>query len=89
MAGNSGMINAYMILVRQPEGKILLGIFRCRWEDSIKMDCKEIRCEDSEWIQLAQYRFQWLTAVNIVMNVWFKKRLKICLSARRTFSCSY
>jgi hypothetical protein len=31
-----------MILVRKPEGKRPLGIARCRWEDNIKMDLREI-----------------------------------------------
>jgi hypothetical protein len=32
--------NAYRILVGKPEGKILLGIPRRRWEDNIKMDLR-------------------------------------------------
>jgi hypothetical protein len=34
--------NACGILVRKPEGKRLLGIPRHRWENSIKMDLREI-----------------------------------------------
>jgi hypothetical protein len=34
--------NLYKILVGMPEGKILLGIPRRRWEYNIKMDLKEI-----------------------------------------------
>jgi len=34
----------YRALARKPEGKSLLGIHRCRWEDNIK----EIRCEGLE-----------------------------------------
>jgi hypothetical protein len=34
--------NAYRILVGKPEGKRLLGRPRHRWEDSIKMDLREI-----------------------------------------------
>jgi hypothetical protein len=30
------------MLVRKPQEKILLGRYRCRWEDNIKMDLKEI-----------------------------------------------
>jgi hypothetical protein len=35
--------NALKILVEKPEGKILLGRPRHRWEDNIKMDIKEIK----------------------------------------------
>jgi hypothetical protein len=34
--------NAYMLLVRKPEGKRPLGRPRCRWMDNIKMDLREI-----------------------------------------------
>jgi hypothetical protein len=34
------MENAYKILVRQPEGKRLLGKPRYRWEDTIRMDLR-------------------------------------------------
>ena len=33
---------AYRVLVGRPEGKIPLGRYRCRWEDNIKMDLKEM-----------------------------------------------
>jgi hypothetical protein len=32
----------YMVLVGKPEGKRSLGRSRCRWEDDIKMDLREI-----------------------------------------------
>jgi hypothetical protein len=38
-------------------------------EDSMKMDLKEIECEDVDWIHLAQDRFQWRTLVNMGMNL--------------------
>jgi hypothetical protein len=34
--------NACRILVGKLEGKILLGRARCKWEDNIKMDIREI-----------------------------------------------
>jgi hypothetical protein len=37
--------NAYKILVRKPEGRRPLGRPRCRWEDNIKMDLRELRLE--------------------------------------------
>jgi hypothetical protein len=35
--------NAYRILVGKPEGKRQLGKPRCRWEDSTRMDIREIK----------------------------------------------
>jgi hypothetical protein len=34
--------NAYRILVGKPEGKRPLGRPRCRWEDNIKVDLREL-----------------------------------------------
>jgi hypothetical protein len=34
----------YRVLVGKPEGKISLGRPRRRWEDSIKIDPREVRC---------------------------------------------
>jgi len=36
------MRNAYEISVGKPEGKRPLGRSRCRWEDNIRMDLREI-----------------------------------------------
>jgi hypothetical protein len=44
------MRNGYKILVEKPEGKRTLGRPGCRWEDNIKIDLKEIGCEDVNWI---------------------------------------
>jgi hypothetical protein len=45
--------NAYMILVGNPEGKRPLGRPRRRWEDTIKMDLREIEWGGMNWIYLA------------------------------------
>jgi hypothetical protein len=58
----------YRILVGRPEGKRPLGRLRCRWEDNIKLDLREIRIDGADWIQLAQDRVRWKTFVNTVMN---------------------
>jgi hypothetical protein len=44
---------AYRILVGQPEGKRPLGRPRRRWEDSIRMDLKDIGRGGMDWIDLA------------------------------------
>jgi hypothetical protein len=42
---------------------------RCRWEDNIKMDVREIGIDGANWIQLAQYRVQWRAFENTVMKL--------------------
>jgi hypothetical protein len=59
---------AYNILVGRPEGRRPLGRPRRRWEDNIKMDLREIRFGDVDWIHLAQDRDRWRALVNTVMN---------------------
>jgi hypothetical protein len=49
----------YRVLVGRPEGKRPLGRPRCRWEDNIKMDLREIGIDGVNWIQLAQDRVHW------------------------------
>jgi hypothetical protein len=39
----SEKLNAYRVSVRKPEGRRLLGRPKCRWEDNIKIDLREIR----------------------------------------------
>jgi len=48
------MRSAYKILVGKPEGKRPLGWRRRRWEDSIRMDLREIGWEVVNWMHLAQ-----------------------------------
>jgi hypothetical protein len=43
----------YRVLVGRPEGKRPLGRPRCRWEDNIKIDLREIGIDGVNWIQLA------------------------------------
>jgi hypothetical protein len=50
-----------------PKGRAL-GRPRRRWEDNIKMDVREIGIDRTNWIQLAQDRFQLRACVNMVMN---------------------
>jgi hypothetical protein len=42
--------NAYRILVGKPEGKRPLGRLRPKWVDNSKMDFREIRWDDMDWI---------------------------------------
>jgi hypothetical protein len=61
--------DVYRVLVGSPEGKRPLGRPRCRWEDNIKMDLREIRIDGANWIRLSQYRVQWRAFVNTVMDL--------------------
>jgi hypothetical protein len=62
--------NVPKILVRTSEGKRPLGRPRHRWEDSIRINLREIWWEGMEWICLTQYRDLWWVLVNMVMNNW-------------------
>jgi hypothetical protein len=55
--------------VGKPEGKKPLGRPRCKWDDNIKKDLREIGWGAVGWINLAQDRDQWRAVVNTVMNV--------------------
>jgi hypothetical protein len=61
--------NVYRVLVGKPEGKRPLRRPRCRWEDGIKMDLREIGWGGVEWIHLAQDTDRWRAVVNAVMNL--------------------
>jgi hypothetical protein len=55
--------------VGKPERKRPLGKPRCRWEDNIRMDLREMGWGGMDWIDLAQDRDQWRALVNTVMNL--------------------
>jgi hypothetical protein len=59
----------YRFLVGRPEEKRPLGRPRCRWEDNIKMDLREMGIDGANWIRLAQDRVRWWDFVNTVMNL--------------------
>jgi len=39
------------------------------WEDNIRLDFEEIGWEGVDWVHLAQDKDQWLTLVNMLMNL--------------------
>jgi hypothetical protein len=63
------MKNAYNILVGKPEGHKPLAIPWHRWEDNIRMDRREIGCEDVDWMHPYQGTDQCRAVVNTV-NLW-------------------
>jgi hypothetical protein len=42
---------------------------RCRWEDNVKMDIREVGSGNMDWIDLAYDRDRWRAVVNAVMNL--------------------
>jgi hypothetical protein len=44
--------NAYNIVVGKFEGKRRLGRVRCRWEDNIRMDLREVGWESVDCVHL-------------------------------------
>jgi hypothetical protein len=46
-------IGVYRVLLGKSEGKSLLGRYRRRYEDNIKMELKEVGCGGMDWIALA------------------------------------
>ena len=58
-----------VVLVGKPEGKSAVGRPRRRWEDNIKMDLQEMRCEVMDWMDVADDRDRWRAHVNAVMKV--------------------
>jgi hypothetical protein len=61
----------YKILVGKPEGNRPQGRPRCRWEDGIRMDLREIGLGGGgvDWIRLSQDTDRWRAVVSAVMNL--------------------
>jgi hypothetical protein len=51
---NTLMGNAYSSLVGKHKGKRPCGRLRCKWEDTIRINLKEIGWEGVDWMHLAQ-----------------------------------
>jgi len=60
MGGRRG---AYRVLVGKSGGERLLERPRFGWEDNIKMELQELRCEGVDWFDLAEDRDRWRTLV--------------------------
>jgi hypothetical protein len=68
--GTDVLDEKFKILVRKPKGKGSFGRTRLRWDDNIKMDLKEIKCENVDWIHIAKHMMQKQALVNTIMNLW-------------------
>ena len=60
---------AFKILTGKSTGKRPLGRPRCRWEDNIRMDLKEIGINTRNWVDSAQDRDYWRALVNAALNL--------------------
>jgi hypothetical protein len=47
-----------------------LGRLRPGWEDNIKIDLRQVKWWNMNWISLAVYKDRWMTLVNAVMKIW-------------------
>jgi hypothetical protein len=56
-------------LIEAVEGRRILARPRCRWEDTISVDLREICWEGVDWILLAEDRGQWRASVCMVINL--------------------
>jgi hypothetical protein len=61
-------MNAYRLLVGEPEGNRPLRRPRRRWVDNVRMDLVEVGWGDVDWVGLAQDRDRWRALVNSVLN---------------------
>jgi hypothetical protein len=56
-------------LVGNPEGKKPLARPRCRWEDNMKMDLREIGIDGANLNRLSQDRVRWWVVVSTLINL--------------------
>lgn len=55
--------------IQNPKWRGPLAKLRYRWKDRLKMDLKEIRFEDVDWICLVQTRVHCMAGPNTMMNL--------------------
>jgi len=58
----------YVVVVGNPAGKRCVKC-RCRWEDNIKMNLREMEWEHVEWTDLALDRYQRQAVVSTVRSL--------------------
>ena len=61
--------SAFKLLTVRPRGKRPFGRSRCRLEDDIKMDLKEIGINTRNWVDSVQDRNCWRALLNVALNL--------------------
>ena len=61
--------NAYRVLVGRAEGRRPLVRLKCRWEDNVKMDLREVGSDASNWMDFAEDIDQLQAYVRVVMKL--------------------
>ena len=74
--------------MKRTDGNKSLGLHRCRCNDKIKMDLKELGWKGIEWIDLVQVKDRWWALMNAVMKFWVPKIWGIYLNGRVTIRFS-
>lgn len=78
MAGNikrvGDMRNMYTIKIGRRERKRQCCNHKIKWDDNIKVNLKEISCEDMDWIDLAQEIVQWQILMNTTIKLLSSKK---------------
>ena len=69
--------SAFKILTSAPAGKSPLGRPRRRWEDSIRMDLKEIGINTRNWFDSAQNRDYWRALMNAALILLVPKTMEL------------
>jgi hypothetical protein len=59
----------FTLFARKPEESRPIGRPRRRWEDSIRMDLREIGRGGMDWVCLVQGKYQWRAYVDTGMNL--------------------
>ena len=60
--------SAFKILTGKPTGNRPLGRPRHRWEDTVRLDLKEIGISTKNWIDLAQDRDYWRALLSTALK---------------------
>jgi hypothetical protein len=68
------MTNKFKILLGNSEEKRPLGRTKRRRDDTFKMDVKEVRSGNVDWIRVAQGKDQCWALVNTAMVLWSARK---------------
>jgi hypothetical protein len=71
VAGMEEGRSVFKMLTGKLTEKRPLGSPRCRWEDNIRMDFKEIGIYRRNWVDSTQDRDYWRALVNVALNLQF------------------